>query len=300
MTASVVSVSEMVGTGGTVSARETSFTRRFVVKLSEPSAIAAETALHAPGIPTHGQPWPRNVPGRSTPTVRTRSARLLAEDRSRLLWVIEVTYSNARTSGTAAPVDENTPPWNRPALHGSDSAVYAVALERDFSDPPQAVRNSVGDPFDPVPEAERHATRITIQKASLAFNESTAAELRGTLNAGPVTIAGVTYPARACKLLRWTATGQTWTDDTGDPRPYWEHSIEIEVATGGTHDLAILNRGYRARPEAGADPVRVIGPDGNPVPEPVLLDDQGLVTETPVYLTFVPAKPKSWAPLGSL
>jgi hypothetical protein len=301
MSATVVSVTEQAGQGGDVSGTASEFVRRFIVIISEPSTIGADLAANASGIPAIGAAWPNNISGRATPTVRTKSVGLLAEGQSRLHWRVTVNYSNERSGSTANTPDPNVAPWTLAPVYSSDSIVVQKALDRDFSGTPKTVENSVGDAFDPVPVRDQHNTRIVIARNTTTWNENTAAQLRGTLNSGAVTIAGVSYPARRCRLIRWSAQQATWTNDSGSAQTYYEQSLEIEATPDGlTHDIEILNRGYRARPEGGAEPVRVTDADGNPVPEPVLLDANGLVTGTPVYLTFVPAPTASWSALGSL
>ena len=293
-----VTVTEMLGQGGGDELNtEASFTRRFLCKLSAPSNVAADLCVNASGIPALGSNWPNNVTGRSTPTVRTRRASPLNESSSRLHWVVSVEYSNARVDPNEQ--DPAVNPTTLPLRYTSDSIDYQVALDIDKDTVPVLVRNTVGDAFDPVPTTVKSNRKITIQRNRTTFSESSAAALQNTVNNASFTLRGVEYAAGRLRLLRWSAQSATWNDDAGTPVSYYEETIEIEVAGDGeTHDLSILNQGYRYKD--GTDILRVLDDDGNPAPEPVLLDAAGAVTTAAHFLTFKPYAAAAWTALGSL
>ena len=293
-----VTVTEMLGQdGGDEKNATATFTRRFLCKLSDPSNVAADLCINHESIPGLGDNWPNNVTGRSTPTVRSRRASPLNESASRLHWVVSVEYSNAREDPNIE--DQSVDPTTLPLRYTSDSIDYQVALEQDEDSQPQLVRNTVGDAFDPVPTVVRSNRRITVQRNTSTFSESDAAQLQNTVNNANITLRGVTYSAGRLRLIRWSAQSGVWNDDSGTPITYYEQTIEIEVAPEGkTHDLEVLNQGYRRLVDG--NPVRITDGEGNPAPEPVLLSAEGNVTTTPHFLTFKPYKAVSWAGLGSL
>jgi hypothetical protein len=297
VSATVVSVNEVIGTGGDVSLKATEFTRVFLVKLSAPSSVGQDMALHASGIPAMTAAWPNTVTGRSTPTVRSKNAKLHSAS-SRLLWVVEVKYSNERESAESQQAD--IAPWLQPPQYSSEPIDYSIAYD--------TARNSVGDAFDPVPEIPHSNRRLTIKRNSLFFSEANAIALQNTTNESPFSIRGQQYEAKKLRLLRWAANTAVWTNDAGASQSYYEETIEIEHSTfPHGHMLKILNQGYRARPTSTDDPIRVTdefpAETGQPVPQPVLLAEDGtkLAAEgTPVFLEFEPLVHADWSALGVL
>ena len=298
MSATVVSVAEVIGTAGEQSATETTFTRVFLVTLSAADATGQDIALTASGIPAIGAAWPRAVAGRATPTVRARKARL--HDRnSRVLWSVEVDYSNARE--TTQSSEASIAPWLRTPTYRSAPQFYDVALERDFSSTPKLVRNSLGDAFDPVPTTQRSNRVLTITRAALAWSENNAQLLQGTINEAAFVVRGKSYAAGKLRLVNWSAQSAEWTTDSGATVPYYEETIEIEVATADDgHTLLILDQGYSYKD--GTETKRFTNDDGKNSPEPMLLDGSGGAgsSESPVFLEFAQYPSAAWTALGTL
>lgn len=299
---SVESVTEIIGSGGDVTKKETSFTRQYLVKMRSATAYDSDLAVNATGIPAINAKWPNNISGRATPTVRSKSAKLW-DNNSRLHWLVEVKYSNERTNDEKEnAADPDTEPWNLDPVYSSDHVEYQESADVEYSG--SAIVNSAGDMFDPVPQYSRGNTKITVSRNTLAFSESTAKALRLTVNAAAFTLHGVQYDAGLVKLLRWTSSTNTWTDSNGADISYYSETLEFEISryTWG-HELKILDRGYRARPGVGEDPVRVLDANGNPVPEPVLLASDGTQLAEGADPNFIYAQvyePANWNALGSL
>ena len=294
MSATVISVNEIIGVSGEVNTRATEFIRQFLVVISEPSNIAQDLALYASGIPNIGDKWPNNISGRATPTVRSKSVKQL-DSNSRLHWLVEVRYSNEQVA--QQPFDPNIAPWLQSPVYTMDFVEYQEAA--DATSPGQAIVNSVGDPFDPVPTYSRGMLRITVTRNTLSYNPTTASNLCFTLNQSAFTINTVSYAAKKLKLVKWAATTNVWVDDMGAEQTYYAETLEFEVSPyDWGHDLKILNRGYRARPAPGEEPVRV-----KDAVEPVLLASDGTQLPaggTPVFLTFEAYPTADWTALGSL
>lgn len=306
MSASVTSVSEIIGLGGDQSSTATEFTRAFLVKISEPSAIAADLALTASAggtaIPTIGDAWPNAVAGRSTPTARSKSAKI-HDSNSRLLWVVEVKYSNESSGATTGSTETNTAPWNRTPQYRSAPVNYDIALEQDNASTPILVRNSAGDAFDPVP-TYTHSNRMhTITRNSLFFSESNAEALSNSVNDSAFAIRGNVYARGELRLVNWSAQTAEWTNDQGATFSYYEETIEIEASTfEHGHKLKVLDQGYRYKD--GSDVKRIMDDSSpaRPVPEPVLLDGAGGIgsDSSPQFLEFDRYRYESWGVLGSL
>jgi hypothetical protein len=301
MSATVVTASEIIGTEGEQTETAVTFTRVYLVTLSAADSAGQDIALTATGLPAIGDAWPRAVAGRATPTVRTKKARL--HDRnSRLIWQVEIEYSNEAKSGGGSSSESDLAPWLRTPTYRSAPSNYEVALEQDYSTPARLVRNSLGDAFDPVPTTVKANRMLTISRARLTWSESTAQSLQNTINSAPVTVRGTAYAAGALRLVNWSAESAEWTNDGGATIPYYEEVIEIEVATGADgHTLKILDQGYSYKTGDG-NTARFTNDDGTTAPEPMLLDGAGFPgsSASPVFLPFQQYPKASWTPLGTL
>lgn len=305
---SVESVSEiMEGQEAKIVGTTITAVRRFLVTLSAPATDGALQACLAYNIPKRRDKWPEQYDGFTRPVATDITAIPYKSDQTRRVYVVTVDYTNDGVEyggGGEADPDTEKAPWEKDAVISYDSIEYTAALEKDYSTPPAAVVNSVGDPFDPPPEVVRTRTKITIQFASTAVRSTlvnVTANYVGMTNSTTVTIDGQTYTPNVLKLTRYNVTSAEWVNpDGGAVTDYNEVVAEIEV-NQDTWLIEIRNQGYRARPSAGQEPV-VVMDNGRPRTVPTLLASDGTATSasSPNYITFkqYPETDFSTIPLG--
>jgi hypothetical protein len=302
---SVVSVREVGGPAGSVSFDETTFRREFIVTFSDAAAINADAALTASdgtnSVPSLSTMWGNTVTGRRTPWVKSVTSKM-ESGSSQKIWRVSVVYSNSFTRLPPRVAD----PWDQDPVYSSGAIEYEVAFERDYTSPtPQQVRNSAGDPFDPLPGASHINRRISVQVNTQNFSESALDALINTVNDSAVEIRGVSYPAGKLRLLRWEVSGSSYINAAGAEKPYYVNNLDFESSTfDHWHDLKILNQGYREK-DAEGKLKRIMDNSSppKPVPQPSLLAADGTKLADgaePVYLTFKQFPSANWSVISAL
>lgn len=214
-------------------------------------------------------------------------------------WIVTATYktspfaASGDGSGTGANGTSPNPAQSMDAAADSRPPNIKVSrkevskvLEYDAVDvadgveDPARVVNTVGDPFDPLPEVFRshHVITFTFCRKPAALNWSTRSAFMDTLNNAGFTILGRTYPA---KSLRCTAydLGSVWDKGDAGMEFFFELTVTVEYDPDGWQPK-ILNRGRRQW---------IPGSEGEPELNPPRLeyirDHAGQVVSEPVPLT---------------
>lgn len=287
MSATVVSVDERLPNQQLDDSKEgVNIVREFQVVLSAADAAGSDIALNASGIPLRGDRWPNVVAGRITPYVISRRARLL-DERSNLVWLVEVNYSNipdATGLGSAQSNKPPVPPWEEDARYSYDFIEYSRVLEYDYSVPKNLVVNSAGDRFDPMPESPYSNRKVTIFRTTRDFAPNIAETIQDTCNDSPITIAGEIIATARARLLRWTADTDVYRDPVTEVETkIFNETIEIEIAKY-TEDqgenlprgflLPVVDAGYHYRDGSG-NKTRFTDDFENPLETPGFLDGEG-------------------------
>lgn len=206
-------------------------------------------------------------------------------------WLVKAEYSSAPFtrgasgdgSGTAGNPSEpsaansnSTPADQRaPTLTVARKEVTKV-LEKDVVTGKRIV-NTVGDPFDPLPEVFRSNHVITAKffRTPAQLGWATRSQWMDSINETAVTILGRTYPART---LRCTAYDLDTTWETGPLGMAFFFSInfQAEYDRDGWQPK-ILNTGRRKRGATTSDPITaIVDANGQPVADPVPLTAAGV------------------------
>lgn len=180
-----------------------------------------------------------------------------------LLWRITVSYVSTQA--------EDSPfmtPWD--VSWGQEEEVKEV--EDDIFGVP--ILNTAGDPFDP-PNAIPHADpMLSITRNEASINPFVQDIYAYTVNSDPF----IGLAAGQC-LMKPIIASRVKKGDL----LYWSvsYNIVIRHPRNTTPDKAWwsrdLNKGLRARSEVGGSAEAVTGEEGQTAPEPVLLDEDGLV-----------------------
>lgn len=291
-------VVELVPSGASDNNTETKVSRLFQVTFDSAAYSNPIAALVAPGIPARGDLYPATIEGMARPRAISLTSTL-ADPSSRLIYNVEVEYSNAPEKESEGKAEDNsdTPPWERAAKHSYDLNEYEAALEVDFSDTPKPVVNVVGDKFDPPVTRSKVMPRVVITRARQSFDQSIAVSLYNSTNSEVVTINGKEVAVDMARLVKWSAEPASWVDEDGVEHDYYEETIEIELATDSTNGfkLQVANTGYRYL--VGGVPTLI--PD---ITTPAFLNVAGTGYQTgaaitPNYLLFKVYESKSWAAL---
>jgi len=295
---SVVSVAEIHdGQGAQEKDGVITCVRVYNVTISEPSSTGGLEALQAGGVPERGDKYPLKPDNKGTPICVGKSA--VVADSTRRMYRVSVEYTNeARRVEINTQEDPDVAPWDRDPQHTYDVREYSEPLLVDRSATPLPVVNAAGEPFSPPQEVEAVYPTITVSRASLAYNQTTAQGLIGSVNSAEVTINGHAYAAGTVRLLKWAGVESEWIDNgTGDQQTYYDERIELEVHPAG-FDLQVVNQGYHVLTPEGI-PSRIVFADGQPPAVPQYLAADGKsITGTPNYLTFRPYAWADWTALG--
>jgi hypothetical protein len=207
------------------------------------------------------------------------------------VWIVKATYSTSqfKASGDGSGEGSNgaapNPAQSMDAQADARPPNIKVArkevtkvLEKD-ADTGDRVVNTVGDPFDPLPEVFRshHVITWTFCRKPSALNWSARAAFMDSVNLAAFVILGKTYPART---LRCTAydVGSVWDKGEAGQEFFFELTVTAEYDPD-TWDVKILNRGRR-RWIAGSE-----GDPANPPRYEYIRDHTGQVVQEPVPLT---------------
>lgn len=264
---------------------EIRYTRGFQV-ISDDPTDSAEDVRTAAGIPDIGDTFPDNAGA----FVNSVKAKMLKPDQDRVNWLVTVTYSTIVTSIT---------PWTDPL---DEPPTYVYSFERrtfapDVDETGAPVSNPVGDPFDPGVTIDFHMLKIRVTRNLAAYDPLSARTFLDTVNDAIFTIDTTAYAAFTLRMLDFSATSVadyfrvTWEmlyDPTGAP------------VGPGLHNIDVLNAGFNYYEVAATTPkIRAMN-EGQPTPNPVLLEADGTLVadgDDPSFSTFEFYPEEDWSSL---
>ncbi len=234
------------------------------------------------GLPAYGAAHPDDD------SLSVTNIAFAQENEHSHVWRATVTYSAG-----ASNHGDSTDQAKYTRLHYG-TVVESRELTADADNPQVAVVNSAGDPFESVPQVERHLLEIQITRNQDTLPDMT---LNGSVNSTALTVAGVSIAAK-CGRIAIEA-------DRNFGKGYM-YSVNIRITVNpDTWALTVLQNGYRYYDGGSgvSDPVKFTETtaDGRVVEcsTPQLLDENGYDNRggTPVYATFAAYPAKSWTSL---
>ncbi len=145
---------------------------------------------------------------------------------------------------------------------------------------PVRILNTVGDPFDPVPEVFRSHHIITwkLYRSPAKLNWGVRSTWQDTINKDAVTILGRVYPPHSLRCTDYSLS-TVWETGPAGLALFFELTCQAEY-NPKLWDIKILNTGRRKR--IGGS----IGDPANPPRLVAIVDDQGQPVADPVPLTL--------------
>lgn len=183
------------------------------------------------GIPAYGAAHP------SLDGFTVSSVDFDTPDPGSHVWRSTVTYS---AGGANSGDSSDTSKYTR--LH-IGTVTESRELLTDADDDTIPVVNSAGDPFESVPQVERHLTEIQLTRNQSASPASDIESLNGTVNDSAITVCGITIPERCGRI-------SIEADRLFGGSARWSVSFRI-VVKPDTWDLTVLENGYRYKDASG-------------------------------------------------
>ncbi len=204
---------------------------------------------------------------------RIRFRRQPAEQGGRLVASVELFYDDPSRVAVSSRGGSITLHMLGPPAVEWHSETIRVPMIEDVRG--RRICNTVGDPFDPPPEADRSIVICRVSAAVTAFPPG-AMQLVNTINSENFSIDGGYIPARqgfmrSMGLSHWHYDAITYR--------VLQYEIAVKPIHLGDWKLRLLNVGVFCRDQNGARIRATIG--GLPVSSPVPLDANGRVIENP-------------------
>lgn len=192
------------------------------------------------GIPDYGADHP-SVDGLSVTNVSFSQP-----DHTSKVWNAIVTYS----AGASNPGD-NTDTSKYTRLHiGTVTELRDLVEDAEATQQnPKPVLNAAGDPFESVPQVERHLVEIQITRNQNSSPASDIASLNNTLNSAQLTVCEIVIGAK-CGRISIEADRQF-----GAGAAKWSVTFRIVVNPDGW-TYKVLQNGYRYKPGGVGDAVK--------------------------------------------
>ncbi len=237
------------------------------------------------GLPAYGAAHPEDD------SLSVTNISFAQEGEHSHVWRATVTYSAGEDQDIGDDDEEDMARYTR--LHFG-TATESQELTVDADDDQVKVVNSAGDPFESVPQVERHFLEIQITRNQ---NNLPDMSLNGSVNSTALTVAGVSIDAK-CGRIAIEA-------DRNFGKGY-KYSVNFRITVNpATWALTVLQNGYRYYPGGSgvSDPVKFTETTGDgrvvECSTPQLLDENGYDNRggDPVYATFAAYPSKSWSSL---
>ncbi len=223
-------------------------------------------------------------------------------------WKVVARYG-AWPAGTSGDPSEHDPnPVNRSPIITRRVVERSEVLFQDFSEPPKAIVNTLGQPFDPGIEESKHRLSLSVQRyiGTVASLGNRIREYAGRVNLaaeGP-------FEARTllCRDIQETTTFEGTNPETGLPYKVVNQVITLE-ADPDEWVVEVLNRGTKhlEKIDITGDykAVTVMDDNGVATGEIVLLDDQSNIITWQEIANgmqphFIPFVTRKTAPFGVL
>jgi len=231
--------------------------------------------------PYLGQPHP-TAQGLYVEDIQVKQAK-----ESPYFWKLSVKYSNEQTTAEGESPSETSPEFD-PAVIEWSTENFQIPIEKDTTG--QAIVNSAGDPFDPLPTKDEIRVVCTISYNSLSVPVEVL-NFPNRVNGSAITIDGLSVPEGEAKCTGVRVGGLQQRNGEF----YRNVQFSFAIISGGW-DLSILDQGFREREPRTNDLVNIVNDgdqsgDGAAITSPALLDGAGHKIDDPnpadaVFLPF--------------
>lgn len=236
-------------------------------------------------------------------------ANLVEPTDNRLHWIVTAVYStDVPEEGPAAnaglgndPLGSSSNPWDEPPVIKWESEVIQRAPAFDLNGTP--FLNAAGQPFTPAPTFETGRAIYVITRNEQNFSRQAQSAYAFSVNNADFMDAPAGTVQCLPILAEYLFRGSI---------PYWRttYRLRFGAVKGDGSNLnnleswqpEILNSGFMQMqldptlPQY-LKPVAIIGTNGAPITQPVLLDLAGLQTDTPEYIQFRMCQSRDFSPI---
>lgn len=192
-------------------------------------------------------------------------------------WRVWVRYGQWPAGAGSDPENHDPNPVNRPPVITRRVVERSEMLFHDFDNPPKAIVNVLGHPFDPGLEGSKYRLAITVQRYVSVFASlhNLISGYVGKVNQDPIQ----PFAARTllCRDIEEVMTREGSDPATGLPYHVVAQTISLEVDPG-EWIVEVLNRGPEKIVKEDGQYIKTVGvvdDNGVATGEIVLLDDQG-------------------------
>lgn len=295
---SVVSINRRkIGMNATRAVGSREYEVTYIIKVSDPADTVATVFAH-PDLPTQGNIFDLD------PLAICTEVTVTAMEGTHLAFEAVVRYTASSTASEAAEepeARETTYTW------GTETRQEIFTVDADGV----AILNSAKDPFVPAVETTINDLTLTVTRNEVAFDAEAKRNLLNRVNSEAFTVAG--YAAEAQEALMRKITGVSKTE-LGVR--YYEVTYELVfrkhdpaflnpagvVVIDNAWTLRLLDQGLNYISAAGPPIVTspILGEDGQPITQPVLLDGAGQKGDrsNPKWLAFREYKTANFIPLA--
>jgi len=271
---------------------EKTATEYYAVTFDAPGTdVQAETAT---GVPVYGAPHPDDA---TRIMIHSRAQCIDPDASLRLFWQVQCDYSNVSEAVSN--------PLTQPAAITWGGSKDKEAYFFDFSNVPQPVVNSAGEPFEKLPERER--TRITATFSKNVPGNYSVLNLvaaKDKLNAAPFLFDGVTIPTGQAKICepKLSEKKTLILSGGGSVIPIIYRVLSLTLEFEDSWDDVFEDRGYNELDNNGDLTPIVSGKPPTAVKKPYPLDGDGGAADDPTTpgaaLPYKPYKSVSFGSFG--
>jgi hypothetical protein len=186
------------------------------------------------------------------------------------LWTVDLEYGTLAAGVVPGGPLAQPPRWSLTPYPVEEPAYV------DFDGQP--ILNSAGDPFNPPLTYERLKYTFTVTRNEASPDLGTILALSNKVNAADWLI----FAAQTAKTLPIEVPAAEFDNETSTLFYPMKYSWDIDP---NTWKVKVLNQGFRELKSGKL--VQVMGDDGEPVNDPVLLDEDGLKLDYPVDDTSI-------------
>lgn len=281
---SVVSANQIPGINGDISFdRDARFVETLWRVITDSRSDGFFTVLLGAitlGLPDLINPYPDDP----SATYRLRNISPHQDEEHPKVWEFRLRYAQSGASDDEPPDDPLDEPWEVT----TDGVETEIPVSQDRNGDP--IANSAGERF---PEEMRDVVTdltITIARNEAGFSPLAAASYFNKINSATTTIYGESFPAETVRIQKITGQSQVF----GDIR-FFRVTYYLEVRLDGWR-RNVLDNGY-LKLDSG-NQVVIKDSKGNPLSAPSLLDGNGAVSTTPVFLAFDIKQTVDFSPLN--
>jgi hypothetical protein len=297
-----------------------SYSVKYIVESTTANDLNIHAARKATGMPVAGSAYEYD----SGVFLSTVSVDDVKFTDSKTIFYFNAEYE-IPTGGGGEPGGDD--PLNQPVKVTYGNVKYQVPFDMAYKStdaqgsPTEPVVNTAGQKFDPPAVKMKINSLISLQYNVRIFRQEWQEIYTDTINLSAVNILGSVIPVNCARINELTATNAF----DSDGKEYWQVNVSIEKSKT-PFTVNLLNQGFMALNSTGildniyvfsdADAVapalksviqcksdfantKQLIADGllEPVQEPQKLDENGQVSETPLYTSFKQNYSADWSPL---